>query len=282
MKNEGPDAQRPCVASRRTPTGAKGSWWSSNPGKAAAERFYLIYSPIWIALVGLVMLSGMYRSWGDAGFMLFGLGAAAPLVFVPYLAPRPEDANKPAWATSWFRLNLWIGIFVFVGSYFFTHYFFDVVGMRYAFPTSWNGSAELVGDSEGQVPLFLYPLTQAYFMTYHVAVTVLLRYLSTRFVLGRVAKAALIVALAYLVAFAETFFMAVPLLADVFEYADRGRMLVWGSMFYGSFFVISVPVFATIDEDEPWTLGRTALSALGVSMAVFIVLDLWAKLLGPL
>jgi cycloeucalenol cycloisomerase len=68
----------------------------------------------------------------------------------------------------------------------------------------------------------------------------------------------------------------------VFQYADRGRMLLWGSMFYGSFFVISIPVFAGIDEDNPWSLGRTAMSALGVSMAVFIVLDLWAKLLGPL
>jgi cycloeucalenol cycloisomerase len=261
---------------------SQGQWWSSNPSKAAAERFYVIYSPAWMAVVGLVMLTGMYRGWSDVGYMVFGLAVAAPLVFVPYLAPVREEASKPLWATCWFRLNLWVGIFVFVGSYVFTHYFFDVVGMRYGFPTTWNLQAELVGDSEGEVPLFLYPLTQAYFMTYHVATTVLLRYLSTRFELRRAAKVAVIIALAYLVAFAETFFMAVPALADVFEYADRGRMLLWGSMFYGSFFVISIPVFAGIDEDEPWGLARTAGSALAVSMAVFLVLDLWAKLLGPL
>jgi cycloeucalenol cycloisomerase len=66
----------------------------------------------------------------------------------------------------------------------------------------------------------------------------------------------------------------------VFEYADRGRMLLWGSMFYGSFFVISIPVFAQLDEDEPWSLQRTVLSALGVSMAVVLALDLWAKFIG--
>jgi cycloeucalenol cycloisomerase len=257
-------------------------WWSSDPGKAAAERFYLVYSPIWMALVGIVMLTGMYRSWGDVGFMLFGLGVAAPLVLVPYLAPNAAETRKRVWETTWFRFNVWIAIFVFVGSYFFTHYFFDVVGMRYGFPTQWNFEAELVGDSERTVPLFLYPLTQAYFMTYHVGATVLYRWLGTRHRLGRPGKIAVIAVLAYVVAFAETFFMAVPALADVFEYADRGRMLLWGSLFYGSFFVISIPVFAGIDEGRPWGLGRTVMSALGVSMGVFIVLDLWAKVIGTI
>lgn len=260
----------------------QGQWWSSDPSKAAAERFYLVYSPIWMALMGIVMLTGMYRQWSDAGFMLFGLGLAAPLVLVPYLTPSAADARKPIWQTAWFRFNVWIAIFVFIGSYFFTHYFFDVVGMWYGFPTTWNLQAELVGDSERTVPLFLYPVTQAYFMTYHVGATVLYRWLGTRFALGRPAKIAVIAMLAYVVAFAETFFMAIPALSDVFSYADRSRMLLYGSMFYGSFFVISIPVFARIDEPKPWTLGQTIMSALGVSMAVFIVLDVWAKLLGPL
>jgi cycloeucalenol cycloisomerase len=256
---------------------AAGRWLSEHPGKAAIERFTLIYSPIWIAWVGLVMLTGMYRSWSDLGYMLFGLGAAAPLVVVPYLRFRSR-AGERFWQTSWFRLNLWVAIFVFFGSYVGTHYFFDVVGMRYGFPTQWNLGAELVGDSDGQVPLFLYPLTQAYFMTYHVVMTVLLRYVGTRFELGRAGKAALIGVLAYAVAFAETFFMAVPALADVFEYADRGRMLAWGSVFYGTYFIVSLPVFARIDEDRPWTLAEVVGSALAVSMAVFFLLDFWAKL----
>jgi cycloeucalenol cycloisomerase len=257
-------------------------WLSRDPGKAAAERFFLIYSPIWIAFVGVVMLTGMYRGWSDVGYMLFGFGVAAPLVLVPFLTPRPEDAHQRPWDTSWFRLNLWIAIFVFFGSYVGTHYFFDVVGMRYGFPTTWNLQAELVGHSDGSVPLFLYPLTQAYFMTYHVVMTVLLRWLSSRFSLGRVAKALVIAVLAYAVAFAETFFMAIPALADVFEYADRGRMLAWGSVFYGTYFIVSLPVFARIDEDRPWSIPQVIGSALAVSMGVFFLLDFWAKCWGSL
>jgi cycloeucalenol cycloisomerase len=261
---------------------ARTRWLSEDPSKAAAERWALIYTPVWIAFVGVVMLTGVYRNWSDPGFMAFGLAAAAPLILVPLLRPSRADAGKPAWDCAWLRANLWIAIFVFFGSYVGTHYFFDVVGMRYGFPTTWNLGAELVGDSDGEVPLFLYPLTQAYFMTYHVGMTVVLRALTTRFELGKLGRGLILVVLAYVVAFAETFFMAIPALGDVFEYADRGRMLAWGSVFYASYFVVSVPVFARLDEDRPWTVWEVVGSALAVSMAVFFLLDGWAKVIGPI
>ena len=263
-------------------TAARGQWFSSSPAKARYERFVLIYSPIWIAMMGLVMFTGAYRSWGDPAYMVFGVLLAAPLILAPALTPKIGEGGCTATLldSTWLRLNLWIAIFVFVGSYVCTHYFFDVVGMRYGFPTRWNLDAALVGRSEGEVPLFLYPVTQAYFMTYHVAATVALRWLSTRWSLAALARAAVVVAIAYVVAFAETFFMAIPALADVFEYADRGRMLAWGSLFYGTFFVVSVPVFARIDEGERWSHGRIVSSALAVSMVVVLGLDLWATLIG--
>jgi len=254
------------------------TWWSANPDKAAFERLTLIYTPIWMAIVALVMLTGVHARWGDLGFMVFGVGLAAPLLLAPLAA------ETPAQRASWLRLNLWLAIFVFVGNYVCTHYFFAVAGMRYGFPVSWTFEAELVGASgvDGKVPLFLYPMTHAYFATYHVGATVVHRYLSARFELGRAAQIALIAALAYGVAFAETFCMAVPALSEVFEYAERGRMLRWGSVFYGSFFIVSLPVFARVDEPETWPLGRTVASALAVSMTVVLVLDLWAKLIGSL
>ncbi len=262
-------------------------WLARDPAKAASERFYLFYSPIWIAFVGLVMVTGMYRSWGDIGYLVFGLGVAAPMVLVPLLWPAPSEAGRRPWATSWFRLNLWIALFVFVGTYFLTHYFFDILGMRYRFPTHWNFQAELVGAGEiagegREVPLFLYPLTQAYFMTYHVVMTVVLRYLGTRFELGKFGRGAVIVGLAYSVAFIETYFMAVPAMSEVFEYVDRGRMLAWGSVFYATYFVVSVPIFSRIDEDQPWPLSWIVGSSLAAGMAVFIALDLWALVLGPI
>jgi cycloeucalenol cycloisomerase len=258
--------------------------FSENPSKAAAERFVLIYSPVWIAIVGFVMLSGVYRTWGDVMYIVLGIGVAAPLVLVPLLRPFPADANRPFWDTSWFRLNLWVWILVWFGSYFGSEYFFDVLGMRYGFATTWNLDAALVGSGKGEVPFFLYPLTQAYFMTYHVVMVVVLRALTTRFSLGRIARALVIFVLAYSVAFAETFFMAIPQLADVFIYLDRGRMLAFGSIFYACYFVVSVPLIARVDEppEERWPWTKVVVEALAASMLVLILLDAWALLLGKL
>lgn len=247
----------------------------------------LLYSPVWIAFVGTVMLTGLYRSWDDPGYMLFGIAAAAPAVLIPYLRPHVDELQRPFWDTTWFRMNLWVAVLVWFGSYFGSHYFFDVLGMRYAFPTSWNLQAEVVGQSTGEVPLFLYPLTQAYFLTYHVGMSVLYRWLRTRFGLRGVGRAIAVFVLAYAVAFAETFFMAIPALEDVFSYPDRTRMLTIGSLFYASYFVVSLPVFARLDEGpqgerQPWTLLQTLGSSLAVSMVVLILLDLWALIVGRL
>lgn len=258
------------------------SWLSAQPSKAAAERFVLIYSPIWITLVGTVMLGGLYRGWSDLAYMTFGLAAALPLVLVPWLWPSPVDRGKHPWATSWFRMNLWVAILVWFGSYFGSEYFFDVLGMRYEFPTTWNLDAALVGSARDEVPLFLYPLTQAYFMTYHVGMSVAYRRLRSRTSLGPLARVLVVFALAYSVAFAETFFMAIPALRDVFSYPDRQRMLLVGSLFYASYFVISLPIFARIDEERPWTLGQTIGSSLAACMGVLIVLDGWALVFGRL
>jgi cycloeucalenol cycloisomerase len=259
-------------------------WLSENPSKAWAEKMVLVYTPVWIAIVGAVMLSGVYRTWGDVAYMVFGLGVAAPFVLVPLVRPGHADQDRRIWDTSWFRLNLWVSILVCFGSYFGTHYFFDVLGMRYGFQTTWNLDAEVVGSDSGEVPLFLYPLTHAFFMTYHVAMVVVLRHLSARFGLGRIARAAVVFVLAYSFAFAETFFMAIPQLEDVFVYLDRSRMLLYGSLFYACYFVVSVPMISRVDEPpEPrWPLRRVAIEALATAMIVLILLDGWALVLGKL
>ncbi len=69
-------------------------------------------------------------------------------------------------APYWLKANVWIAIFGFVGNYFWTHYFYTVLGARYLFPVTWflNG-----------VPLLCYLITHAYFISYHTFATVLLR-----------------------------------------------------------------------------------------------------------
>lgn len=77
--------------------------------------------------------------------------------------------------------------------------------------------------------------------------------------------------------------MASDALSDYFSYADKGRMLRWGSLGYASYFVVGLPLVARIDEDgERWSLGRVLVQALAACMLILCLLEAWAKLVGPL
>ena len=251
-----------------SPTGRL-RWLAADPGKAWAERFFLLYSPIWIALVAWALLSGAVLTWDDPTYLAFGLVVGAPTVVVPALLHRrvPALAATPWYDSYGFKFGAWIFVFVFVGTYFLTHYFFDVLGMRY---------------------------------TYHVVMLVLLR--RARALLGlppvgvrdlslrtwpwarRVALALVTLALAYAVAYAETLFMAIDAIAPYFGYADKARMLRYGSLFYACYFLVSLPILARLDEPagERTPLGRVILSSAGAGLIVMLILDLLAWIIGPI
>jgi cycloeucalenol cycloisomerase len=274
-------------------------WLSDDPGKAWAERFFLLYTPVWIAAVGLVLATGALKRWDDVDFLIFAVAVSAPLLLIPALRHRrvPALAATPWYASYWFKFNLWIFLFVWVGTYFLTHYFFDVLGMRYAFPTHWNLGAALVGTSGTDIPVFMYPLTQAYFVTYHVVMLVVLRRVHRALsaspgalgdLSGRPGRLALLLLaaglLAYSVAFAETLFMASDFIRDLFWYVDKPRMLRWGSLFYACYFFVSLPLLYRMDEPPhpQHGPGRAALDALAAGMLVFMILDALTLALGPL
>ena len=60
-------------------------WFSENPSKAWGEKFFLVYSPVWMALMASVMGFGIADAIGERGFMAIGIAVAAPLVVVPAL-----------------------------------------------------------------------------------------------------------------------------------------------------------------------------------------------------
>lgn len=256
-------------------------WLSSNPDKAWAERAFLLGSLAWIAAVAVVMLTGVLKSWGDAGYLLFSLAAAAPVTVAPLLM-RPKGA-KPLFESYFFKLNLFAFVLVFFGTYFGTHYFFDLMGMRYAFPTRLVFEAAVVGKSGAHVPIFMYPLTQAYFVTYFTVLVVLDRGIAAKLGLGRVGRAVLVLVLAYGIAFLETLFMANDLMRDLFSYANKSRMLWLGSIGYSLYFVVGLPAVRGVDENETtWPARRVLVQALAASMGILILLEAWAKLVGPL
>ncbi len=66
------------------------------------------------------------------------------------------------------QANVWIAIFSYVGNYFWTHYFYKVLGAAYTL------KAHRIND----VPIVMFLMTHAYFNFYHALSNVLLRRVS--------------------------------------------------------------------------------------------------------
>ena len=111
-------------------------------GKQFTEKFVLVYSPVWIAVVVVVMATHAFAGWGDAGHLALGLGLCLPLWIAPRFAPDGGRYFR--------RFNLWIGLFSLLQVYFGSALFFDVLHMEYHFPVTWILN---------RTPLFLYPMT---------------------------------------------------------------------------------------------------------------------------
>ena len=86
-------------------------------------------------------------------------------------------------------------------------------------------------------------------------------------------------------AWAETkLYITEDAMANVW-YVDLPRMLRWGSVFYAMYFVVSFPNVYRLDErpdDPPWSLSRVFIEASFVGMLSLLLLDLWARFLGPI
>lgn len=113
-----------------------GRWLAADPSKRWAEVFYLAYSPFWIlwALCVLVPLA-LYEHLDEWGYLLVGLAAALPCAVVPLLVPGAADRGRPLAERFWVKANVWMLIFGFVGNYFWTHYFYTLLGAAYTLPS---------------------------------------------------------------------------------------------------------------------------------------------------
>ncbi|KAF8063107.1 CPI1 [Scenedesmus sp. PABB004] len=234
------------------PAPGRSAWLASNPSKRWAEVFYLAYSPFWItwALCVLVPFK-LYDLLDEWGYLLVGLAAAVPCVAVPPLLPNKADAGRPWGARFWVKLNVWVGVFGFVGNYFWTHYFFNLLGAAYTLP-----SHRLNG-----VPLVMYLMTHAYFLFYHALANTALRRvdahlahapLATR----RLARGLAVFLLAYGTAYMETLTISH---FPYYTHADKAAMYSVGSLFYAIYFFVSFPMVLRLDETprgRRWGLGE--------------------------
>ena len=261
-------------------------WLSVNASKAWGEKFFLLYSPLWMTFMGLVMALGVTKRVGEWGFLAIGLIVCLPLIAIPLLIRNEASISHRWYETYWFKANVYIGVFNFIVNYFGSAYFFDILGMVYHYPMiELNLQATLVGSSGQKVPLLMYLLTQAYFLTYHsTAVVVLRRIRTSALPVGKVLWPVIVVAVAYVWAWIETKSMANPYIETQFYYKNMERMLKYGSAFYALYFIPSFPIFYQIDEDndDNWSLKHTVAAALCAGMIVLLLLDFAAKFFGPI
>lgn len=73
----------------------------------------------------------------ELGYLAVGLAAALPCILLPPLLDGGTEKGKPFTQRYWVKANVWIAIFSFIGNYFWTHYFYDLLGAEYTFP-SWQ------------------------------------------------------------------------------------------------------------------------------------------------
>ncbi|KAH0450623.1 hypothetical protein IEQ34_021315 [Dendrobium chrysotoxum] len=262
--------------------GARGTesgslWLAPNPSKRWGELFFLFYTPFWLTLcLGIVVPYKLYESFTELEYLLLGLVSAVPTFLIPLVLVGKADSSKCLSNRYWVKANLWIIIFSYVGNYFWTHYFFTVLGASYTFP-SWKMN---------NVPHTTFLLTHVCFLFYHMISNLTLRRLrhsitdlppSIRFV----TEAAWILALSYFIAYLET--LAISNF-PYYDFVDRDSMYKIGSLFYAIYFLVSFPMFARVaeKEDDGWDLQRVAVDALGAAMLVTIILDLWRISLGSL
>jgi cycloeucalenol cycloisomerase len=270
-------------------------WLSRNPDKAFGEKLFLSFIPVFFAYNAAVQQLG----WLDVGtfwHVVLNLG-----MWVPYCVVLPawlrRNAHVPWHRSYWLKANLFMAVWVFYATYFHTEYFFVLLGLRYRFPdVGLTFDSALVGPDEGtaaaafqKVPVGMYLNSVAFFLVYHSAAVVSMRRVRTSLggspLARRLAWAAIVVATALFFAVAETrLYITDEAEANVW-YVDLAAMLRFGSVFYAMYFLVSFPAFYRLDEhpDQPaWSLARTVIEASFVAMTSLLLLDLWARLVGPI
>lgn len=242
--------------------------------RAAVERSYLLYSPLWMVVVVAVLVSGEFAEWRDLGHMLLGVGMALPI----WLAPLFLEPERPLVERYSLKTAVYITLLSFLQNYFGTPLFFRYFGLEYHFPVTLllNGT-----------PLSLSFMTVAYFATYFAIIQVGLRFVEGLLeslpvpLLRRGLRLLAVALLSYAMALLETLFMANKYLSGYFAYGDKAHMMFVGSLCYGSLLFIAILVFVAIDADpeRPTPLSDVVWRALGANTLVLCAYEVYAHLL---
>lgn len=73
--------------------------FSENPDKAWVEKFFLIYTPVWMASMAVMMFTGWDASFSDNALLIHAFATALPVFLVPMLLARRY--SDKAWHESY-------------------------------------------------------------------------------------------------------------------------------------------------------------------------------------
>lgn len=244
--------------------------WSELPGKRAAQKLYLAYTPVWGAICGVVMLGGFAERWGDGPLLALGFGLWIALVVAGFARRAPEDRGRPWYRLYHAKLSLFVALFGSLHNWFGTRHFYEVLDMHYGFHATlyWN-----------DVPVFLYPLTAVYFTTYAALFDLAVRATIQR----GLPRVAAIVVSSLALAFLETGLNTNPWMRAAFCYGDLRFALTFGTVMYGSHFMLAGPLWHDIDErpGRETPLTTTVVAAFAAMMLVLTIDEVWARTVAP-
>jgi hypothetical protein len=110
-------------------------WLSKTPQKRYTELAFLIAAPFWIGFMGYIITTGWYEDFKRNEYLIVCLIIVLPTLIVPPLvfASLPSDITFTSTIPHYTKAHLWLGILTFVGSYFWTHYFYSLLQATYTF-----------------------------------------------------------------------------------------------------------------------------------------------------
>jgi len=259
-----------------------GGVWLPRPHENAAKREFevwsLRYSMVWMGVFGVVVATKAYQSFDANAYMTLCVSLALPYLLQPVVFPMPSEKNLPLTLRYSFKANVWIAIFSFIGNYWYTHYFYSVLQASYTMPS----------HRLNNVPIALYFATHFYFVSYHTFSNLILRRVESSFQPGAWRRAlfwTVVCAFAYFTAFMETLTISSY---EHYKFAvPRSKIYSLGSAFYGIYFIVSFPVFYSLDEYVssktkvgPHSLFQTIMEVMGSGMIVLLLLDFCRIALG--
>ncbi|KAL9644110.1 hypothetical protein ABK040_005576 [Willaertia magna] len=251
-------------------------FFSKDKSKAWAEKFFILFGPVWMTYFGIIIYYEVYDTASKLGWTLYGLPLALPCFLYPLLFPGEYDKTIPITQRYWFKANIWIGIYNFVGNYLLTHYFYKLLGASYTMNTY------RIND----VPYLMFLCTQAFFVLYFSVSNVLLRVVYSIWrkdtTKRKIGVCIFVFILSYITAFLETFGIQH---FKYYVFKNRNLMYLVGSVVYSLHFIVSFPMYYRMDRDDKakkYSIKKACLESLAACMLVTLLLDFWRLFIGSI